>query len=120
MIQIGLQIINSNDRPRSIFWHKLKRILLSDRIYVTNQTLIYRGRFFIVIGRRLWVRLSLKTGQFSTRFNYRSIMYATVGSLASSEILGPSTWVECPLEPLDLIVLRQGQVICTYTWTIAK
>ena len=31
-------------------------------------------------------------------------MYGAVGSLASSGTLGPSIWVQFPLEPLDLIV----------------
>ena len=38
------------------------------------------------------------------RFNSRPIMYGAVGSLVLSGVLGSSTWVKFPLEPLDLIV----------------
>ena len=38
------------------------------------------------------------------RFNSRPLMYGAVGSLASSGVFGPTTWVKFPLEPLDLIV----------------
>ena len=32
------------------------------------------------------------------------IMYGAVGAVVSSGVLGPSTWVKFPLEPLNLIV----------------
>ena len=38
------------------------------------------------------------------RLKSRPVMYGAVGSLASSRILGLSSWVEFPLEPLDSIV----------------
>ena len=38
------------------------------------------------------------------RFNSWPIMYDMVGSLVSSGVLGPSTWVNFPLEPFDFIV----------------
>ena len=37
------------------------------------------------------------------RFNSGPVMYVVVGSLAPSGILGPSTWVQFPLEPFNLI-----------------
>ena len=62
---------------------------------------------FIVIGRSslegCGFDSSLPTGQFS-RFNTRPVMYDTVGSLASSEILDASTWAQFPLAPLNLTV----------------
>ena len=44
-----------------------------------------------------------RSGSF-LRFNSRPVMYGAVDSLVSSGVLGPSTWVKFPLEPLDLIV----------------
>ena len=62
---------------------------------------------FVVIGRSClegcWFDLHCRPGSF-LRFNYRPVMYGTVGSLTSNEILGPSIWAQVQLEPLDLIV----------------
>ena len=43
--------------------------------------------------------LPLPTGQFSEIY-FRPIMYDAFGSLVSSGVLGPSTWVKFQLEPL--------------------
>ena len=62
---------------------------------------------FIAIGRSCLEGCGFdshcRSGSF-LRFNYRPVIHGAVGSLASSGILGPSTWVHFPLEPLDLIV----------------
>ena len=62
---------------------------------------------FIVIGRSCSEGCGFdshyRPGSF-LRFNYRPIMYGAVGSLVSSRVLSPSTWVKFPLEHLNLIV----------------
>ena len=46
-------------------------------------------------------------------------MWGTVGSLTSSDILGPSTWVQFPLDPLDLFVqLLSASYV--YTFVLAN
>ena len=62
---------------------------------------------FIVIGRRFsegcGFDFHCRPGSF-LRFNSRPIVHGGVGSFLSSGVLGRSTWVIFPLEPLDLIV----------------
>ena len=67
----------------------------------------HRGRFAIVIGSSCLEGCGFdchcRPDSF-LRFNSPPVMYGTVGSLASYGVLGPSIWVQFPLEPLDLIV----------------
>ena len=47
------------------------------------------------------------------RFNSRPIMYVAVGSSVSIRLLGPSTWVKFPLEPLDFFRVMTLSKLCT-------
>ena len=51
------------------------------------------------------------------RFNSRPIMYGTVGSLALSGVLVPSTWVKFPLKFDRLMTLSK---LCMYTCALAN
>ena len=62
---------------------------------------------FIAIGRSCLEGCGFdshcRPGSFQ-RTNSRPVIHGAIGSLASSGILGPLTWVQFQLEPLDLIV----------------
>ena len=60
-------------------------------------------RYRSQLSGQLCVRIPLPTGLFLS-FNSGPVMLGAVGSLASSGVLGPSTWVHFPLEPLAIIV----------------
>ena len=47
-------------------------------------------------------------------------MYGAVGSLALIGVLGPLTWVQFPLKPLDLICVMTPSNLCTYTFALAN
>ena len=78
---------------------------------------------FIVIGRSC-----LEGCEFDShcrpysqlRFNARPVMYGTVGSLASSEILVPSTWTQFPFRAIGFNRVMTLGKLCTYTFALAN
>ena len=90
---VAIQISFRNNRP-----------IQSRLNYVTVSV---EAPTFIAIGRSCLDGCGFdshcRPGSF-LRFNSRPVMYGADGSLASSVVLGPSIWVQFPLEPLNLIV----------------
>ena len=88
-----------------------------------SQVTVVEPTAFTVIGRSClegyWFDSHCPPGIF-LRFNYRPIMFGTVGSLVSSGVFGPSTWVQFSFETLDINRVMTLSKLCPYTCALAS